>query len=47
VLGLGAGERVEVGGHVEGMPGRADGFGQRFFRYVNGLLSHPAIIGDR
>ena len=31
VLGLGARESVQVGGQVEGMPGRADGFGQRFF----------------
>ena len=32
MLGLGAGQRVQVGGQVEGMPGRADGFGQRFVR---------------
>jgi hypothetical protein len=28
------------------MLGRTDGFGQRFFGEVHGLLSHPAIIGD-
>ena len=32
VLGLGAGQFVQVGGQVERMPGRADGFGQRFVR---------------
>ena len=32
VLGLGAGQLVQIGGQVEGMPGRADGFGQRFVR---------------
>ena len=31
VFGLGARQRVEVGGQVERMPGRADPFGQRFF----------------
>ena len=47
VLGLGARQRVEVGGQVEGVPGRADRLGQRFFGQVYGLISHPAIIGDR
>ena len=46
MLGLGAGQCVEIGGQVEGMPGRADGFGQRFVREIYGLISHPAIIGD-
>ena len=31
VLGLRARQFVQIGGQVEGMPGRADGFGQRFF----------------
>jgi hypothetical protein len=31
VLGLNAGELLQIGGQVEGMLGRADGFGQRFF----------------
>ena len=31
VLGLGARQFVQIGGQVEGMLGRADGFGQRFF----------------
>ena len=46
VLGLGAGQRVEVAGQVEGVAGRADGFGQRFVGQVDGLISHPAIIGE-
>ena len=46
MLGLGARQCVQVGRQVEGMPGRADRFGQRFFRQVHGLISHPAIIGD-
>jgi hypothetical protein len=31
MLGLRAGQFVQIGGQVEGMLGRADGFGQRFF----------------
>ena len=46
VLGLGAGQRVEVAGQIERMPGRADDLGQRFLRQIYGLISHPAIIGD-
>ena len=46
MLGLGAGQCVEVGGQIEGVPGRTDHLGQRFLRQVYGLISHPAIIGD-
>jgi hypothetical protein len=43
VLGLGSGQRIEVGGRVEGMPRGADRRGQRCFRQP-GLISHSAII---
>ena len=42
VLGLGAGQGVQVGGQLEGVPGRADGLGQRFLRQVDGLVTHAA-----
>ena len=43
VLGLGVGQRVEVGGRGEGMPGRADCRGQRVLReQIGGLLTHAA-----
>src|SRR3977135_1632384 len=46
MLGLGAGQPVQVGRQVEGMPGRADRFGQRLIGHLYWLISHPAIIGD-
>jgi hypothetical protein len=46
VLGLGAGQSVEVAGLLEGMTGRADRSGQRFLRQSRRvrLINHPAII---
>ena len=45
VRGLGSGERVEVGGLVEGALRRIDRCGQRFLSW-SGLIRHPAIISD-
>ncbi len=46
MLGLGASQPVQIDRRTERMPSGADRFGQRFFRQVQGLISHPAIIGD-
>ena len=53
VLGLGAGQRVEVGRRVEGVPGRADRLvsARSAFLAIQRptgcrLISHPAIIAD-
>jgi hypothetical protein len=31
MLGLRAGQFIQIGSQIEGMPSSADGFGQRFF----------------
>src|SRR5207244_1924062 len=42
MLGLGTGQFVQVSSQIERMASRADGFGQRFFGKVQGLISQPA-----